>query len=64
MQFSFALRLAEPRNLARAPAHPMVTEAVKTRLREQYRTLDPVALLAEVRAVARQAGISTSTLPE
>ena len=33
----------------RALAHPKVAAAVKTRLREQYRTLDPVALLAEIR---------------
>jgi hypothetical protein len=41
---------------ARALAHPMVTEAVKTRLREQYRTLDPVALLAEIRAAQEELG--------
>ena len=34
----------------------MVTEAAKKRLREQYRTLDPVALLAEIRAVQEQLG--------
>jgi hypothetical protein len=28
----------------------MVNEAMKERLRAQYRTLDPVALLAEIRA--------------
>ncbi len=40
----------------RALAHPMVTETVKKRLREQYRTLDPVALLAEIRAVQEELG--------
>ena len=40
----------------RALAHPMVSEAVKKRLREQYRTLDPVALLAEIRAVQEELG--------
>ena len=40
----------------RALAHPMVTEAVKKRLREQYRTLDPVALLAEIRAAQEELG--------
>jgi hypothetical protein len=34
----------------RALAHPIVAEAVKERLRAQYRTLDPVALLAEIRS--------------
>ena len=33
----------------RALAHPNVTAAVKQRLRDQYRTLDPVVLLAEIR---------------
>jgi hypothetical protein len=40
----------------RALAHLMVTEAVKTRLREQYRTLDPVVLLAEIRAAQEELG--------
>ena len=40
----------------RALAHPKVTEAVKKRLREQYRTLDPVALLAEIRAAQEELG--------
>ena len=40
----------------RALAHPMVAEAVKKRLREQYRTLDPVALLAEIRAAQEELG--------
>ena len=35
---------------ARALAHPKVSKAIKTRLRAIYRTLDPVALLAEMRA--------------
>ena len=40
----------------RALAHPKVAAAVKTRLREQYRTLDPVALLAEIRAAQEELG--------
>jgi hypothetical protein len=40
----------------RALAHPMVTEAVKERLRAQYRTLDPVALLAQIRAAQEELG--------
>ena len=40
----------------RALAHPKVPEAVKRRLREQYRTLDPVALLAEIRAAQEELG--------
>lgn len=35
----------------RALAHPKVTAAVKKRLRDQYRSLRPVALLAEIRAI-------------
>jgi hypothetical protein len=31
-------------------AHPKVGKAVKRRLRALYRTLDPVALLPEIRA--------------
>jgi len=34
----------------------MVSEAVKKRLREQYRALDPVALLAEIRAAQEELG--------
>jgi hypothetical protein len=41
---------------ARALAHPKVGKAVKRRLREIYRTLDPVALLAEVRAAQTELG--------
>src|SRR6202165_1734457 len=41
---------------SRALAHPRVPAAVKQRLREQYRTLDPVALLAEIRAVQDELG--------
>ena len=41
---------------ARALAHPKVSKAVKKRLRELYRTLDPVALLAEVRAAQAELG--------
>jgi hypothetical protein len=40
----------------RALAHSMVTEAVKERLRAQYRTLDPVALLAEIRSAQEELG--------
>ena len=40
----------------RALAHPKVTKAVKKRLREHYRTLDPVALLAEIRAAQEELG--------
>jgi hypothetical protein len=41
---------------ARARAHPKVPTAVKQRLREQYRTLDPVTLLVEIRAVQEELG--------
>jgi hypothetical protein len=34
----------------RALAHPKLSKAIKRRLRETYRSLDPVALLAEIRA--------------
>ena len=40
----------------RALAHPKVTAAVKKRLRDQYRSLDPVALLAEIRATQEELG--------
>jgi Integrase core domain len=40
----------------RALAHPKVTKAVKARLRNMHRTLDPVALLAEVRAAQAELG--------
>jgi hypothetical protein len=40
----------------RALAHPEVSTAVKQRLREQYRTLDPIALLAEIRATQEELG--------
>src|ERR1700726_5036876 len=39
-----------------ALAHPELTTVVKQRLREQYRTLDPVALLAEIRAAQEELG--------
>ena len=39
-----------------ALAHPKVTAAVKKRLRDQYRSLDPVALLAEIRATQEELG--------
>jgi len=40
----------------RALAHPKVAAAVKKRLRELHRTLDPVALLAEIRAAQEELG--------
>ena len=40
----------------RAQVHPRLAAAVKKRLREQYRTLDPVALLAEIRAAQEELG--------
>jgi hypothetical protein len=40
----------------RALAHPMVAKAVKERLRAQYQTLDPVALLAEIRSAQEELG--------
>ena len=39
-----------------ALAHPKVSKAVKRRLRELYRTLDPVALLAEMRDAQAELG--------
>jgi hypothetical protein len=41
---------------ARALAHPKVTRAVKARLRDMHCTLDPVALLAEMRAAQAELG--------
>src|SRR5262249_61847011 len=40
----------------RALAHPKVPAAVKQRLRGQYWTLDPVALLAEIRLTQEELG--------
>ena len=40
----------------RALAHPKVGKAIKQRLRALYRTLDPVALLAEIRAAQNLLG--------
>jgi hypothetical protein len=40
----------------RALAHPKVPAAVKQGLRDQYRTLNPVALLAEIRAAQEELG--------
>ena len=55
--FSFVDAAFWPRTpYARALAHPKVGKAVKARLREMYRTLDPVALLAEVRAAQAELG--------
>jgi hypothetical protein len=36
--------------------HPEVAPAVKQQLREQYRTLDPVVLLAEIRGAQEELG--------
>src|SRR5215204_2252386 len=41
---------------ARALAHPKLSRAVKKRLRELYRTLDPVALLADIRDAQTELG--------
>ena len=41
---------------ARALAHPKLSKGVKRRLRELYRTLDPVALLAEMRSAQTELG--------
>src|SRR6202521_3055205 len=41
---------------ARALAHPKLSKGVKRRLRELYRTLDPVALLAEMRDAQTELG--------
>jgi hypothetical protein len=41
---------------ARALAHPQLSKAIKRRLRETYRSLDPVALLAEIRAAQDELG--------
>ncbi|MGZ5187571.1 MAG: DDE-type integrase/transposase/recombinase [Caldimonas sp.] len=40
----------------RALAHPKLSKAIKRRLRETYRSLDPVALLAEIRAAQELLG--------
>jgi len=40
----------------RALAHPRLSRAVKQRLRETYRCLDPVLLLAEIRAAQNELG--------
>ena len=40
----------------RALAHPKVPKAIKRRLRETYRTLDPVVLLAEMRRCQEELG--------
>jgi len=40
----------------RALAHPKLARAIKRRLRELYRTLDPVQLLAEIRAAQQELG--------
>ena len=40
----------------RALAHPKLSKAIKRRLRETYRGLDPVALLAEIRSCQQELG--------
>src|SRR5215468_4980295 len=40
----------------RALMHPRLSKAIKRRLREMYRGLDPVALLAEMRAAQEELG--------
>ena len=40
----------------RALAHPQLSKAIKQRLRETYRGLDPMALLAEIRAAQEELG--------
>ena len=40
----------------RALAHPKLSEAIKSRLRETYRGLDHVALFAEIRAAQQELG--------
>lgn len=40
----------------RALMHPKLSKAIKRRLRETYRNLDPVALLAEIRATQEELG--------
>src|SRR3984893_1830422 len=40
----------------RALTHPKLSNAIKRRLRETYRSLDPVALLAEIRAAQDELG--------
>ena len=40
----------------RALAHPKLTRKIKQRLRAQYRTLDPVVLLSEIRAAQEELG--------
>ena len=55
----------------RALAHPKLSKAIKRRLRETYRSLDPVALLAEIRAArtssasgsARRGGLPRQPMP-
>ena len=40
----------------RALAHPQLSKAIKRRLRETYRGLDPIALLAEIRVAQDELG--------
>jgi len=49
-------RYHPPLTYERALAHPKLTAAVKKWLRDQYRSLDPVALLAEIRATQDELG--------
>ena len=56
--------MIRPRPMSGALAHPIVAEAVKERLRAQYRTLDPVALLAEIRSAQEEDRRAGGALPE
>jgi hypothetical protein len=47
---------APTRPYERALAHPELAKSVKRRLREVYRSLDPIALLAEIRAAQPELG--------
>jgi hypothetical protein len=40
----------------RVLAHPALAKSVKRRLREEYRSLDPIALLAKIRAAQAELG--------
>ena len=45
----------------RALAHPKLSTAIKRRLRETYRSLDPVALLADIRAAQDELGSGSAS---
>jgi hypothetical protein len=48
----------------RALAHPALDEALKHRLREMYRALDPVALLAQMREARPSSADASISVPE